>query len=541
MNMMVSSAAFELAKMANGGTEFATTTRPDGTLTTFSMSVERAQEVLNFTKESMAKALEGDELEKSVTLSTGATAYDLRAPSLLFFPVITPLRNTLKRTKRANPGDAARWKSITGLANSPSHIGFVPEGRRAASITYTMANASQAYATMGTEDDLTDEAKFAAEGFEDEEALVQMRSLYKLMRIEEVSLLHANASVALGTPTTPTLSASGSGNTLPGAPTTYSVIVVALTPLGLMHSSLTNGVATTVSVTSNDGNGAYTINCGSSMKSAAATQSVTLGQGLYCSTPWVNGAAGYAWFVGTAGSETLQAITTVNVAGFTAPLAGSRQAATAITADCSAETKGYDGLLMQAYKNNSIAYIKTLATGTAGAGTQLTAVGNGEVTEIREMLRSMWDQWKVGVTVIYVSSQELASLTKLVMSAGSTPLLHINTQTTSGEPAANKVTAGAVVGWYFNPYTADGGRFIPIRIHPDMPNGTIFGYAETLPPQYMSNECPTVAELLVRQDYYVEKWPRTSRKQFYGTYCQTAPAVYAPFCLGVINNIAPTP
>ena len=540
MNMIVSSAAFELAKMANGGTEYATMTAPNGQLTQFGMSAEKAQATLDIAKEAMKKELGEGDLAKSVTLSTGATAYDLRAPSLLFFPVITPLRNSLKRTKRANPGDAAHWKTITGLSNTPAHSGFVPEGRRAASITYTMANASQGYATMGTEDDLTDEAKFAAEGFEDEEALVQMRSLYKLFRIEEVSLLSANASVALGSPGTPTLSSSGTGSTLPGAPTTYSVICVALTPLGLMHSSLAAGVATTVSVTSNDGNGAYTINCGSSNKSAAATQAVTLGAGLYCSVPWVNGAAGYAWFVGAAGSETLQAITTLNVVGFTAPLAGSRQAATAITADCSTETKGYDGLLMQAYKNSSISYIKTLATGTSGVGTQLTAVGNGEVAEIRDMLRAMWEQWKVGVTKIFVSAQELSSLTKLVLTAGSSPLLRVNTETTADGPAPVKVTAGAVVGWYFNPYTADGGRFIPIQIHPDMPAGTIFGYAETLPPTYMSNECPTVAEVLIRQDYYVEKWPRTSRKQFYGTYHQSAPAVYAPFCLGVINNIAPT-
>jgi len=538
MTKKISSAAFELAKLANGGSDFVLHTAPEGGFIKSGMTLEKAQDILDFTKEAMAKPMEGDELAKSVTLATGASAYDLRAPSLLFNPVITPIRNSLKRTMRANPGTAAHWKSITGLTNSPNFTAFVPEGRRAASITYTMNDASQGYASMGTEDDLTDEAKFAAQGFEDEEALVQMRSLYKLMEIEEASLLLANSSVGLGTPTTPTLSSSGSGATLPTA--TYSVIVVALTAIGLLQSSLTNGVATSVNVTSNDGNGAYAINCGSSNKSAAATQAVTLGGGLYASTPWVNGAAGYAWFVGTAGNETLQAITTCNVMGITAPLAGSRQAATAITADCSTETKGYDGLLTQAFKSGSTAYIKTMATGTSGAGSQLTAVGNGEVAEIRDMLRTMWETWRVSVTKIYVSAQELTSLTKLVLTAGSSPLLRVNTNTTAGEPAPVKVTAGSVVGWYFNPYTADGGKFIPIIIHPVMPKGMIFGYAEVLPATYMSNECPTVAELLVRQDYYVEKWPKTSRRQFYGTYCQTAPAVYAPFCFGVIQNIAPT-
>ena len=74
---------------------------------------------------------------------------------------------------RANPGDSCHWKTITGLTNSPNLMGWVPEGRRAPSITYNMTNASQAYATMGTEDDLTDEAKFAAEGFDHHIAYVE--------------------------------------------------------------------------------------------------------------------------------------------------------------------------------------------------------------------------------------------------------------------------------------------------------------------------------------------------------------------------------
>jgi hypothetical protein len=87
-------------------------------------------------------------------------------------------------------------------------MGWVPEGRRAGSITYSAANKSATYASMGTEDSVTDEAKFAAVGFEDEEALIQMRSLYKLMTIEESGLLFGNNSLDLGTTPTPTLSAA---------------------------------------------------------------------------------------------------------------------------------------------------------------------------------------------------------------------------------------------------------------------------------------------------------------------------------------------
>jgi hypothetical protein len=533
----ISSAALELAKLANGGDDYASLGKALNGQAIVAMTPERAQTVIEFAKSALAKPSE--DLAKSVTLATGAQYYDLRAPSLLFSPTITPIRNSLKRTKRANPGNAVHWKSITGLNNSPNLIGFVPEGRRAASITYTMVDSSQSYATLGTEDDLTDEAKFAADGFEDEEALIQMRSLYKTMQIEEVALLHGNASVALGVPATPTVAATGTGGTLPTA--TYSIIVVALTALGYLQSTPATGVLTSVAVNSNDGQGAFNVNGGSSNKSAAASQAITIGQNLTATVPVINGAMGYAWYVGTAGSETLQVITSINSMSLGVPLAGSRQAASVFAADYSVNATSFDGLVTQAYKNNAVAYINTLATGVAGVGTQLTAVGNGEVAEIKAMLRAMWDQNRVSITKLYVASQELSSLTKLVLSSGSAPLLRVNTNVTEGSPSPVKVTAGSVVGWYFNPYTADGGRFIPIIIHPNMVAGTIFGYAETLPATYMSNETPTVAEVLIRQDYYVEKWARTSRVQKYGTYCQEAVAVYAPFCLAIISNIAPTP
>lgn len=536
MNAPISSAAFELSKMLNGG-DYHEVSWQKGTRFT---KPEDAQVILDLTKEALSKDA-NEELSKTVTLSTGLTTYNLRSPSLLFSPTITPVRNSLKRTQLANPGPAANWKAINGLTNTPNLMGWVPEGRRSGSISYASTPKSATYASMGTEDSITDEAKFAAVGFEDEEALIQLRSLYKLMQIEECQLLWGNASQSLAAPATPTLSASGAGATLPAA--TYSVICVALTGMGYLQAtqSGTLSLLTPQSINSNDGNGAYTLNGGSGPKSAAGSQAATLGQTLYASVPFVNGAVAYAWFVGTAGSERLEKITTINSASFSAPLAGTGQLATAITADWSTNATAYDGLVTQTFGNSGSSYIASLATGTAGAGTQLSAVGDGEITEIRNMLRSMWDNYRVTITRLYVSSQELASITKLALAGGSAPIVRLNTQGGATSPVDVRYTAGAVVGWYFNPYTPDGGRSIPIILHPNMVPGTIFGYAEVLPAAYMSNETPTVAELLVRQDYYVEKWPKTTRTQFYGTYCQTVPAVYAPFCLAAISNIAPTP
>jgi hypothetical protein len=65
---------------------------------------------------------------------------------------------------------------------------------------------------------VTFEAEAAAQGFEDINATATLRILQKTMRKEEHALMGGNTSLALGTPGAPTLSASGSGATLPARP-----------------------------------------------------------------------------------------------------------------------------------------------------------------------------------------------------------------------------------------------------------------------------------------------------------------------------------
>src|SRR5271166_140143 len=250
---------------------------------------QTTQDTLGLMKESLAK---------NVSLATGLSAYDLQAPAKNLFPIVTPLRNSLPRVARLNPGDAARWRTITSIMGSGfDAMGWVPEGQRSASMSYSASGTiTQPYVTLGEEDSVTFEAEAAAEGFEDLNATATLRILQKTMRKEETALLGGNTSLALGTPVAPTLSASGAGATLPAA--TYSVIVVALSFEGYRNSSVANGVATNKTITGNDGN-TYTLNGGASIKSSNATQAVASGQTLYATVPVVPGAVAYAWFVGT--------------------------------------------------------------------------------------------------------------------------------------------------------------------------------------------------------------------------------------------------
>lgn len=484
-------------------------------------------ETLTAVKEALNK---GADIQKSITTATGLTAYDLQAPAKNLYPVNTPVRNVIPRIG-GGVGTATNWKAIMAILGSGYNaMGWVAEGQRTARMSYTTADKSASYKTLGEEDQASYEAISAGRGFEDIRARMTMRLLQKLMLKEENAILGGNNSVALGTPATPTLSASGTGATLPAA--TYSVIVVALTYEGYLNSSLAGGVATSQAITGADGNN-YTLKGGSSQKSAAATQAVTLGQTLFCQTTAVNGACAYAWYVGTAGNEKLEAITTINSATFSAPLAGTGQAATAITADNSQNTLAFDGLLYAAFASGSNAYINTLATGTPGTGTVLTANGFGGVTEIDTMLQTMWNNYQVSPSVLYVNAQELKNISKKALStAGGASLTLIN------DPNGRAIVANTTVTGYFNPYSTNGGVVIPVRLHPTLAPGTICGWAENLPAQYRSNEVPNVAEVKERVGYYQIDWPLRTRQQEVGVYVEEVLAVYAPFAMGIIRNIA---
>lgn len=496
--------------------------------------LQTTEETLRLTKESLARP--NDALAKAVTVATGLSAYDLQAPAKNLYPVITPLRNSLPRVQRAAPGDAARWRTISSIMGSGfDAMGWVPEGQRTASMSYQAALQVAPYMTLGEEDTVTFEAEAAAQGFEDIDATATLRLLQKTMRKEEAGLLGGNASLALGTPAAPSLSASGTGATLPAA--TYSVIVVALSFEGYRNSSVSGGLATVKTITGNDG-ATYTLNGGSSMRSANATQAVTLGQTLFATVPIVNGAVAYAWFVGAAGSETLQAITTINSLAISAPLLAGQQAASAITADCSRNaTLAFDGLLTTGFNPANNAYVQTLSTGVAGTGSFLTSSGRGSVIELDNMLLQMWTNYRLSPTVLYVNAQEQKNITNKCLTNASGPLIRYNVAADQDVGGPYGVSASGVVRWYYNPFSVDGGFDIPIKVHPDMPPGTILAYCERLPVWYQSNETPNVAEVLTRRDYYRVDWPVRTRRREFGVYAEEVLAVYAPFGVGVLTNI----
>lgn len=479
------------------------------------------------------------DINKTVSVGTGLIAYDLQAPAKNLYPVLTPLRNKVARVP-GNGGSATNWKAVTGLTGSGvASMPWVPEGQRSGRMSYQTALKAANYVTFGEEDALTFEAESAARGFEDIRATAAVRLLQQTMIKEEKGMLAGNASLTLAQPTAPTLAASGTTGTLPAA--TYSVIVAALT----LEGFLANGGAsatqliTSKTVTGADGN-TYTLKGGVSRKSANATLAVTLGQILSATTPVVNGAVAYAWFVGAAGAETLQCITTINSATFSAALSSANMAASSLstTADYSNNSSlAFDGFLTSAFLPANSAYVVNMATGTAGVGTPLTSGGRGNIVEIDTMLQTMWENFRLGVTVIYCSSQELTNITNKVMAAASGTILRYNSDNASAnEPY--RINANGVITNYYNPYLPGGGRMIPIMIHPNLPAGTLFGWCEELPIYYQNNQVQNVAEMHMRRDYYQIDWPLRSRQYEMGVYAEGVLANYFPSAMAIITNIA---
>jgi hypothetical protein len=499
------------------------------------------------------------DIAKTISTGTGLIAYDLQAPAKNLYPFITPLRNVIPRVG-GGTGTATNWRQVNAIVGSGfDAMAWVPEGQRSGQMSYNTSNKSANYVTLGEEDAATYEAIAAGIHFEDILARMTFRMLQKMMLKEEMAILAGNAGasaggISLGTPAAPTASAvANTSSTL--ATATYYVKVVALTlegfqnsggtPLntvaGTANSAVTAAslVATQKTITGADGK-TYTLQGGSSALSPeSGSVSITSGTNMLAATVTaISGAVAYAWFVGTASNaETLQAITTINSVTISAPLVAGTQAATQITQDNSYNANySYNGLLTTAIASGT-AYFSSLATGTAGTGTFLTTSGRGSVNEIDAMFQTMWNNFELSPTVLYVNAQELKNITTKVLSNASGPLLRYERADAAEGGMEYQITASGVVAFYYNPFAMNGGLRIPIRLHPRVPPGTILGWAENLPIQYQSNEVPNVAEIKTRRDYYQIQWPIVTRQRQVGVYAEEVLAVYAPFAMGVITNI----
>jgi hypothetical protein len=217
----------------------------------------------------------------------------------------------------------------------------------------------------------------------------------------------------------------------------------------------------------------------------------------------------------------------------TTPSASGAQAASAgFTADKSQNSLVFDGLLSQIFKSGSGATVITMATGTAGTGTVLTAGNDGTIVEIDTALKAFYDNYKLGPDTMWVSSQQIKDLRKKALAGTSSTAQRFVFETNQ-----KGIIVGTGVKSYTNPYVSTGmQQDIEIKLHPSLPSGTILFTSKTIP--YKLPNVAVPLRMLMRRDYYQIDYPQTKRKFEYGVYADGVLQNYFPPAFGAITNIA---
>jgi hypothetical protein len=502
------------------------------------MSTQTIQETIELLK--AAQGRPDSELTKAWTQSasavSGITAYDLEAPAKRLYPVITPLRNEIPRVS-GKGGIQANWRAVTGI-NTDSTNPFVSGGNRGAVMATTTADYTAAYKGIGLEDTVTFEADYAAENFQDVKALAVEGLLRAVMIAEEKIILGGNNSMALGNTPTPTLTTANTGGSLLSGGN-YGVGCMALDFNAYALASLSGGIPQTITRTNADSS-SDTIYAGtarpSSQANVAAASSANIST-ISASVTAVAGAVGYAWYWGAnTGNLTLGAITNINSVLITASATGNLSKAggnfQALTAtDYSRNSLAFDGLLTFAMQSSLGSYQGTLATGTAGTGSTLTADGAGGVVEIDAALKSFWDNYRLSPDTLWVNSQQMNDIGKKILSGSATAAQRFVFNAEQG-----MVGGGIMVRTYLNKFAMDGAIELKIRLHPNMPPGTMMFTTKQLP--YPLSNVSNVVQMRMRRDYYQIEWPLRTRKYEYGVYEDGVLQNFFPPAFGVITNIA---
>lgn len=477
------------------------------------------------------------EVQRDITTASGLVNYELQRPAKQITPLYFPLADLVPRIDGIG-GTQTNYKLVTAL-NTQNFEGAVAEGARAKTLTTTTSSAVANYVTLYQEDAVSFEEEGAAAGFEDIRATTAMRTMWSTLQIYENMLLAGNTGLALGTPTAPTLVDVGSGGGI-ATGTAIFVRVVALTAYGMRFSTVAAGVVQPVTYTAPDGT-TQTEGYGASQKSASST--LTTGSNsdsVTATTPVVNGALGYAWFWGANNTTTctLGAITSTNSVKITVAAGTGTQAASVITADNSQNPLAFDGLMTLAFANGTIAStIIQMATGVAGTGTGLTAGGAGNITELDNLLRALWDTQRISPAHLVVNSQELQNMNTKIIANGGAPLIRFAMDAGSG---VDPIMGGRVIGYYLNPFTIDGGQVIPIMLHPNCPKGTILAFADRVPIQlFPGNNLGQLYEYRMPPygDIRQIEWPLRTRKYETGVSMRGVLTHYFPKSLGIITNI----
>ena len=169
-------------------------------------------------------------------------------------------------------------------------------------------------------------------------------------------------------------------------------------------------------------------------------------------------------------------------------------------------------------------------TGTAGTGSTLTGDGSGGIVEIDAALKNRWDNYRLSPDTMWVRRRSPTIVDE-------DPGRRRNAaQRFVFDADQSALGGGVMVRTYLNKFSMAGPKTLDIRIHPNMPAGTVLMTARTLP--YPLSNVGNVMQVRTRQDYYQIEWPPRARRYESGVYADEVLQHYFPPSMAVITNIA---
>lgn len=495
----------------------------------------------------------------TISQGTGLLWYDLRPVVQLLYPFkeLIPEISRLPRVA-ADGGNAYHWKRITSVNTAMMALG-VSEGNRGGRIALAEQDQTATYKTLGLESSVTFEARLGAENLQPDALGNAVQSTLRSVMIgEEQALILGNASTALGTTPTPTLSAGGTGGGW-GATTTGYVACVALAGYGWMnttpYASGAGGVPGQITKTNADGS-TDTFGGGSAQPSAAASVTIGAGNAVTATVAAVPGAVAYAWFAGISGTALYYVgTTTSNQVVITKPGATSGQPMTALQVggsyqDNSTNALLPDGVCSQIFgnvfggapgtamqTNPNLGPNLSLSSGgsliyTAPAGNTGLTVSGTNINEFDAVLRAAYDKYKLGFDRILISAADIQNFMGLTLSQGASSAFRIFFD---ADAESGRIVAGRRVTSYLNKWF---NNTLDIEVHPFCPPGTIIFWSDRTP--YELSGVPNLMEAHVRQDYYQIQWPFSTRRYEYGVYCDEVFSCYFTPAFAAITNLNPS-
>ncbi len=453
-------------------------------------------------------------------LSTGLVPFDLEAPSKKMFPVLSPLRNKLARSR--GQGTSRRAKRITAISgsgqskaavrpfhSSSSQVAFAGVNlQRPPKIDYAADDMTVTYRLQGLSDSVDWKAYWAGSGFEDIRELSNTILLKAMFLAEERALMGGRSTDAglSGAFTAPTITlatrapaAGETGITGTGAGGTNIYVEASAEAIfgeGVSSANVSINIAQS---------SVLVVDVSISVESQGA-----LGYRIYANKADTGGAdPGDATrrFQGRTGYKTF------TIQG------GSAFATTGAvpSADTSASAEDYDGILSQLGMAGVPGYYK-----------RLNGKFSTDLREIQASFAGLWDSHKADPEEAWMNGADRRDLGTIILGNSNT-LAYRLAISSQGD-----VTAGAVVASLFNQVT---GKEVAVTVHPWLPQGNVPIVSYSMP--YPSTEIPNVMEVVNVQDYFSVQWPTIQNSFDASIYLYGALVFYAPLTCGFLQGVQP--